>query len=402
MKRALLHAVLLLTCMLSAGCVGRSASDNAEAEPLPAGAVPFGYNRGHIYFDARLCDSLPARLIFDSGAVGLHVDSLWLVRSGLQLRRLGRAHLRGAGERGQEVSLVLDTLSFGVDTLRLESCMTPVFDLKSLLGRQADGIFGVDYLSRFAESCVLFDLRQGYLQAVNPDTLAEAGFRRIPAVKQGDNLLVEASVQFDDKRVVTGRFLLDTGCGTTLIVNAPAARKADFAGYAGRKVRYTTDAGGVGGDSKSEMCRVAAVEFGGRTFASVPVSVSCDVSGYLAREDVAGVIGNPLLERFVFAIDFAAPALWLHPVETCDERFSCETAGFTAIDRTDICDGWVVTGLFDGIAPAGLRTGDTVVGWDGMPLVDGWMQKPGHHRIEVVRDVENMNYEYEIEIKEIL
>ncbi len=397
MKRSLIHAVLLLTCMLSAGC---SASKNAEAEPLPAGAVPFKYNREHIYFDARLCDSLPARLIFDSGAVGLHLDSLWLVRSGLQLRRLGRAYIHGAGVRGQEVSLALDTLSFEVDTLRLESRTTPVFDLKSILGRQIDGIFGVDYLSRFAESCVLFDLRHGYLQAVNPDTLAEAGFLRIPAVKQGDFLLVEASVRFDDRRVVSGRFLLDMGCGTYLIVNAPAARKADFAGYAGRKVRCTTVAGGVGGYSESEMCRAASVEFGGRTFASVPVYVSCDGSGYLSRDDVAGVIGNPLLERFVFAIDFAAPALWLRPVETCDERFPCETAGFGAIDRTDIGDGWVVTSLCDGIAPAGLRFGDTVVGCDGMTPADGWMQKTGRHRIEVVRDGENMNYE--IEIKEIL
>lgn len=405
MERVLLSAVLLLGGMLSAGCGGPSASQVAEAEPLPVGAEPFDYDRGHLYFDARLCDSLPARLIFDSGASGLHVDSQWLAHSGLQFRQLGRACLRGAGQRLQEVPLVFDSLSFGVGTRRLESRQTPVFDLKSLLGRRIDGIFGADCLHRFAGACVLFDLRRGYLQAVDPDTLAGAGFRTIPARTQGDFLLVEACVRFDDERVVSGRFLLDTGCGQTLIVNAPAAGKADFAGYAGVKVRYTTVAGGVGGDSECEICRAAEVGFGGNAFASVPVAVSCDGSGYLAREDVAGVIGTKLLERFVFAIDFAAPALWLRPAEACGERFPYETAGFAAIDRTDIGDGWVVTGLYDGIAPAGLRPGDTIVGWDGIPLAgqeqaERLMREPGRHRIEVARGGERANYE--IEVKEIL
>ncbi len=405
MKRTLLSTVSLLFCVLAVGCGGTSASLTDGAEPLPDGAFPFDYHRGHLYFDARFCDSFPARLIFDTGAVGLHVDSLWLVCSGWSPRRLGRANIEGAGSQRKEVQLILDTLSFDVDTLHLESRMTSVLDLKAIAGRQADGIFGLDYLNRFADSCVLFDLRRGYMRAVNPDTLADAGFRRFPLEKQGDFLLVDACVRFDDERIVDGRFLFDMGCGTTLIVNTPAAREADFSGYAGPRVHYATIAGGVGGESEADICRAATVDFGGRTFAAVPVSVSCDDSGYLAREDVKGVIGTQLLDRFVFAVDFVTPALWLRRTEACDERFSYETAGFTMIDRTDICDGWVVTGLYDNIAPAALRPGDVVVGWDGEALVsnahaDSLMRVSGRHRIEVKR--EGKNADYDIEIKEVL
>lgn len=405
MKRTSLFAILLSVCVLSVGCGGTSASGTVEPEPLPDGAVPFDYHRGHLHFDARFCDSIPARLIFDTGAVGLHVDSLWLACSEWSPRRLGRANIWGVGSQRKKVQLILDTLTFDVDTLHLESRMTSVLDLKAIAGRQADGIFGLDYLNRFADSCVLFDLRRGYMRAVNPDMLADAGFRRFPLDKQGDFLLVDACVRFDDERVVDGRFLLDMGCGTTLIVNTPAAREADFSGYAGRQVHYATIAGGVGGESETDICRAATVDFGGQTFAAVPVSVSCDDSGYLAKEDVKGVIGIQLLDRFVFAVDFATPALWLHWTEACDEPFPYETAGFTAIDRTDICDGWVVTGLFDNIAPAGLRTGDVVVGWDGEALAlhahaDSLMRISGRHSIEVKR--EGKNADYEIEIKEVL
>lgn len=408
MRRALLLllTVSLLLCVLSAGCgSGTSASVMVEAEPLPDGALPFDYHQGHLYFDVRFCDSIPARLIFDTGAVGLHVDSLWLACSEWSPRRLGQANIWGAGSQRKEVQLILDTLTFDVDTLHWESRMTSVLDLKAIVGRQADGIFGLDYLNRFADSCVLFDLRRGYMRAVNPDTLAAVGFRRFPLEKQGDFLLVDACVRFDDERMVDGRFLLDMGCGTTLIVNTPAAQKAGLDGYAGRRVHYATIAGGVGGESKTEICRAAAVDFGGETFAMVPVSVSRDKSGYLAGADVEGVIGTKLLERFVFAIDFATPALWLRRTEVCDEPFPYETAGFTIIDRTDICDGWVVTGLFDNIAPAGLRSGDVVVGWDGEALAslahaDSLMRVPGRHKIEVAR--EGKNADYEIEIKEVL
>ncbi len=405
MKRTLLSTVSLLFCVLAVGCGGTAASVTDEAEPLPEGAFPFDYHRGHLYFDARFCDSLPARLIFDTGAVGLHVDSLWLLRSEWSPRRLGRANLGGAGVRRKEVPLILDTLSFDVDTLHLESRITSVLDLKAIVGRQADGIFGLDYLNRFADSCVLFDLRRGYMRAVKPDTLADAGFRRFPVEKQGEFLLVDACVRFDDERVVDGLFLLDMGCGTILIVNTPAAREAGFGGYAGPRVHYATIAGGVGGESETEICRAAAVDFGGVTFAAVPVNVSRDESGYHAREDVKGVIGTDLLDRFVFAIDFATPALWLRRTEACDEQFPYETAGFTMIDRTDICDGWVVTGLYGNIAPAALRPGDVVVGWDGGALVsnaqaDSLMRVPGRHRIEVKR--EGGNADYDIEIKEVL
>ncbi len=404
MKHTLLSAISLLFCVLAVGCGGTSASMTDEAEPLPDGAFPFDYYKGHLYFDAQVCDSLPARLIFDTGAVGLHVDSLWLIRSEWSPRRLVRANLEGAGVQRKETSLILDTLSFDVGTLHLESRMTSVLDLKAIVGRQADGIFGLDYLNRFADSCVLFDLRRGYMRAVNPDTLADAGFRRFPVEKQGNFLLVDACVRFDDERVVDGRFLLDMGCGRTLIVNTPAAREADFDGYAGRRVHYATIAGGVGGESETEICRAAAVDFGGATFAAVPVTVSRDESGYLAREDVKGVIGTNLLDRFVFAIDFVTPALWLRRTEACDERFPYETAGFTMIDRTDICDGWVVTGLYDNIAPAALQPGDAVVGWDGVALVsnaqaDSLVRVPGRHRITVKR--EGKNTDYDIEIKEL-
>lgn len=373
----------LLGGLLLASCGSGSGPAEPAPEPIPADAVTFDYDT-HLYFDMIVGDSIPARLVFDTGAVGLYLDPLWRERSGFEPQRLTRSLLpAGAGTQNTVVTVVLDSLTFGTDTLRWESTMTPLIDLKSILGRRIDGIFGLKY---FDGRCIEFNLRRGYLRAAAPDTLAAAGFVRHAVERRGSRLLVPARVRFDADRIVEGKFLVDMGCGDGVVVNTPAAREAGFDGYTGKTVGYATISGGVGGQAASRLCRADSVGFGGRSFAAVPVSVALNETGYLARTDVAGLIGNRLLERFDFVIDFAEPALWLRPLPEADEPFPYESCGFSVIDRTDICPGWLVTGLFDGYAPEGLRPGDIVVSWDGTDDPDGVCHTPGEHRIEVLRD----------------
>ena len=73
--KALVIAVLLTGCSRpvqpNETLVGNS---DTLAVELPAGAVPFSY-RHHICFDVMLRDSVPARMIFDTGANNLLLDS---------------------------------------------------------------------------------------------------------------------------------------------------------------------------------------------------------------------------------------------------------------------------------------------------------------------------------------
>ena len=403
MKLSLSFVSAALAGMLLASCNGRAPqqTDVPAPEPLPEDAVAFHYNGRHLYFDATLCDSLPARLVFDTGATGLYVDSLWLAQSGFVPAGDTRARIGGAGNATSSVRVLFGKIPFGVDTLRWQSQMTPVLALKEVLGRRADGIFGQQYL---AQACVEFNLKRGYLRAVLPDTLVAAGFTRIPAEKQSDRLYIPVRVQLDSAHTVEGKFLLDMGSPGTVSITTPAARRAGFDGCAGKKVAYGTVSGGIGGSANHLYCRAGSVTLGERTFAEVPVEVSRNMSGFLAREDIAGLIGNRLLERFDFVIDFAAPALWLRPAVGCEAPFPFVVSGFSVIDRTDICEGWPVTGLYGEYAPAGLQPGDVVATWDGVPVgnlcIDSAAYVPGRHRMEVLRN--GTRTEHIFETKEIL
>lgn len=248
-------------------------------------------------------------------------------------------------------------------------------------------------------------MRCGYMRSVDADTLVAAGFVRCEVDKRNDRIYVPARVEFGPEHAVEGVFVLDMGCGGTVIVNSPAAERAGFGNFGGHKVGYSTISGGIGGDASSHFCRADSILLGGFRFGDVPVEVSRNESGFLAREDVMGLIGNELMERFDFVIDFAAPALYLRQADGHDGTFGFMTCGFSMIDRTDICDGWIVTGVYDGYCPKGLRLGDTVVSWDGIPLkgfggADSLLRSAGRHTLRIVRGGETT--ELETETREIL
>lgn len=394
-------AALLLAAATLAACGSASVPAASEPEPLPDGAIPFDYDRGHLYFDARIADSLPARLIFDTGATLLSLDSLWLTRTGGAFDGLksGRGVLRGAGERPELVRLLLDSLSLEVDTLRWRSAQTVVHDLRRIVGRRIDGIFGEYYLDGL---CVAFDYRRGFMRAVSTDTLAAAGYVRIAARKESSRIYFPMRVVFDAGHVVEGEFMLDTGCGKTAVVSTPAADRAALDGYAGRKVHVRESAGGVGGRSESYCSRAAEVTLGGHTLRDVPVWVSGNRSGVLAGETGCGIVGNALLERFDFAVDFRSgeAALWVRPAASFGERFDGRSPGFRMVDRTDTCDGWPVTGFVTGFAPEGLAEGDVVFEWDGRPIAslpDSAIFRTGPHRFRARRGGQATEYETEYE-----
>lgn len=394
-------AVLLLLVSILAACA-ESAPAASEAQPLPEGTVPFDYDRGHLYFDARVADSLPARLIFDTGATLLSLDSLWVVRTDGAFDRLrsGRAILNGAGQSPETVRLLLDSIYLNVDTLRWQSAATIVHNLRKIVGCRADGIFGQYYLDGL---CVEFDYLHGFMRAVSPDTLAAAGFVRIPARKESSRIYFPMRVVFDADHVIEGEFLLDTGCGSTAIVNTPAADRAGLSGYTGHKVHVTESSGGVGGRLDSYCCRAAEVTLGRHTLRDVPVQVACTRSGVLAGDASCGIVGNELLERFEFAVDFRSEdtALWVRPAKSFDECFEVRSLGFRMIDRTDICDGWVVTGLATGFAPEGLTEGCVVFEWDGYPIAslpDSTIFTAGKHRFKARCGERERNYETEYNV----
>ena len=130
--------------------------------------------------------------------------------------------------------------------------MTPLLDFRGMLGRGSDGIFGLQYMAGY---CVEFDLKEGWMRAVSPDTLRQAGFVRYPLEEENGRLYLPVRVRAAG-REVEGRFLLDTGSPGTLsmtrsglggrIVPAGCGFVSDDIGRCRGECRIAVFAGGFG------------------------------------------------------------------------------------------------------------------------------------------------------------
>lgn len=138
--------------MLAVSCGG---VNRVADERLPEGAVPFSYD-GHLLFKAVVGDSIPAQLIFDTGATGLYLDSLWLAKSGYAPGRTFSALMPGGGGREMSrVKVIRDSMSLQVDTIVWRTGgVVPVIDLKGILGRDATAYSDRDFLRNSAWSSI--------------------------------------------------------------------------------------------------------------------------------------------------------------------------------------------------------------------------------------------------------
>lgn len=133
------RASFLWVAVLLAACGGPADQPSAEvaAVVLPEGAVPLEYD-GHIRFEATVGDSVPARLLFDTGAAGLYLDSLWQERSGIGAETRTETWMAaGAGTQPVRCGVLFDEITFRMDTIVHTSRMTPLLDFRGMLGRGA-------------------------------------------------------------------------------------------------------------------------------------------------------------------------------------------------------------------------------------------------------------------------
>ena len=128
------RASFLWVAVLLAACGGPADQPSAEvaAVVLPEGAVPLEYD-GHIRFEATVGDSVPARLLFDTGAAGLYLDSLWQERSGIGAETRTETWMAaGAGTQPVRCGVLFDEITFRMDTIVHTSRMTPLLDFRGM------------------------------------------------------------------------------------------------------------------------------------------------------------------------------------------------------------------------------------------------------------------------------
>lgn len=356
MKTICAFVVSVMSCVLS-----------VSAE-IPEKAIPFILD-SHVYIQGVLADTIPVSLIYDTGADRLYMDKDYMDLSafGKLPFRKGKAKMGGAGNDGvHTVPIIIDTIPLQMGNVVYKEHITPMINLREILGRHADGMIGNNALF---DRPLLVNYTDGYILPLDSITASMLdGYTKLPAQFNDNRIDIECVLKIDSVQSVKGTFRLDLGCGSTIILTNAARKGLDLTGKPQAQCYYSNM--GVGGDGTDVNFRADSFKFLDELY-NVVVSASCNTEGALSDRSHLGIIGNDILCHYDLIIDAPNNTLYARRNGNDDNSYQKSSSiqmGY--IDRTDITDGWIVSSMYEGgiAQKAGFEIDDVILSINGRPV----------------------------------
>ena len=346
----------ILTTLLAFTINDSFAQDNSAL------IVPFKVNNEHLIIEVSLNNSGPLHFIFDSGAGGTLINK----KLADSLNLTTRIYRKNVGVSGSHKVGVIRGVGLGLaDTeiapITVLSSSTEFEELDN--GSKVYGVIGFAILSRFV---VNIDYSKNELRLYNSANFEYKGSgKAIPTTLTQNLPLVDASVLMYDSTVFKGRFMVDTGSRTDLIISSPTVFKYNMAENVGDHYTVRANIGTSDRRTKIRYGRLASFELSGYKFANIPVALSSDNKGVLSLEFMNGIIGNRLLQRFNLTFDYSRNVIYLEPSELIGRDYEVNKSGFN-IQFTNGLP--FITNVIDRSPAdlAGLRNDDQIISINGV------------------------------------
>lgn len=330
-------------------------------------SIPFVY-RGHIFIPSVINDSVHCNVIFDTGAANMYgVDSVFLKQSGWHPEHLGNAFTSGAAGK-TKVRLITDKTKVNIGNIVDSYAIVPIFKLRDVVDCHIDGIWGIKNIADYPFE---INFEHSYLKQHKTGMPDLDGYRKIPIRYENNKIMLQAETHMGGT-AVKGWYLMDTGGGGSVDFTAKTVKDYQLDAIPGK--RYISDMSqfGIGDKEKEWFVDMMSdmIVIGGDTIHKESVSYFPEGAGAFSDRPYLGTIGNDVWSKFNIIIDVKNSLLWL-----C--RFKPDSPqhpiyDYTFRNRTDICRGWIVSGLTrDGDAvKAGMELGDTIIIVNGRNVTD--------------------------------
>lgn len=315
---------------------------------------------GHIVVPVNL-DGKLASLVFDSGGANFLLPD---AAKRLGLHTSGGVAAGGAGAKEQMSAFAaVKSVDFGGAKLSDQSfIVTPLAYLFShpRKGVTVEGLIGFEYLANFR---ITVDYADQKIGVASFDQAAPSGGMTLPFKSDGRHAYVLATVDG-----AQGYYLLDTGNGGGVVLNAPFVRQHNLFSSGG--LVYQSP-GGVGGGFPETIIAAKTFEFAGLTFHDVPVAIPQVKTGAFATQGVAGNLGGRFLSRFTVVFDYKAQTVTFIPNQNVMAPFTSDMTGLSL--NQDGPDAFDVRGVIAGspAAIAGIAVGDRITAFAGKNVSSG-------------------------------
>ncbi len=298
-----------------------AASDVRFASGRNALKIPFRLYSNHVYMHVAVNGSAPLWFLLDTGA-GNIIDDRRAQALGLKLGSPGRTIGSGEGEvdyaYARDIKYVLSGVTvtkqrFAVVKLSgVEECSNSVEvdrqgeisrRLQPLMGDQRqplDGVLGNEFFKLFV---VEIDYGTQSISLYDPGSYKYDGQGEVIPLEIEGHIFIRAPLKSSKSGVIPGRFLIDTGAMTALMLNRPFVEKSGLMPPADQTRPF--ELCGIGGGSPARIGTLESLRLGSIEVKN-PITIFSEArAGSLASEDYDGMIGNATLRHFKVVFDYS-------------------------------------------------------------------------------------------------
>jgi hypothetical protein len=332
-----------------------------------AARVPFRYGGRHVWIKASINGAPPADFLLDTGASSTAIDRDYAHQIGLTQQ--GQFAVQGAGGTGEGSFARVGSIAVkgAGDGVSLKNFNVALIDLgegsEVTMWRKMVGLIGYDFLSQFV---VEIDYDRGVVTFHDPASYRHSGTGATLDMKLLSGIPV-ISMEIDGR--CSGDFIVDVGNSFGLIVHGSLVRSCGFFRDGVRRKEAEIYGGGIGGGFVNWLCRLDSLELGPYEIREPIVGLTLGSQGLIGSKDLAGNIGNAVLERFRCTFDYAHGRLHLDPGKRFAARDHFSRTGVTLIRISKkVMAVHVLPG--SAAAEAGFELNDEVAQIDGKPACE--------------------------------
>jgi hypothetical protein len=248
-----------------------------------------------------------------------------------------------------------------MDTLALDQ-------ISAQTGRPMDGILGHPV---FQHNVVEIDYSRRCLSLYDAAGYEYRGPGKIvPLEFVETHPYVVASVVMPGGRSIQGKFVLDTGASTGVIITSDSIKEKGLLDSLGKKLEGKGQ--GVGGSASVSLSRIDRLELGGFSLTRPIAAIQPAGAHRVSAPGSLGNIGRGILSRFKVIFDYSRKRMILEPGPSFREPFESDMSGIALVTRPPEFQQVIVLRVREGspALEAGVRPGDEIVSVNGTPAAE--------------------------------
>jgi hypothetical protein len=185
--------------------------------------------------------------------------------------------------------------------------------------KKFDGIIGAAILTNYLTK---IDFETQTMNLYKPDDLIDYdSYEKIPFELFSGIPKVRITFELKNNEKFSGDVLFDSGARLTLLVNTPYKEKNDLLNKIGKKVSYSSR--NLSNNTNYSKGLIKSIQLGNTTIKNknLGISLSSDKQGVSSLDNLLGILGSEIINRFNFILDYKNKNLYLKPNDLFNKDF---------------------------------------------------------------------------------